>query len=546
MKSFQNSWIKKNIDLIFIVLISTIPLLSFFSTSNLPHTHDGLVHLPRMAAFYKALLDFQIPVRWAGDLNYGYGLPLFNFIYHFPYLVSSVFIFLGFGLVNSFKLTLGISFILSGVFMYYFTKEFFQDNKRAVLVSVFYQFFPFRFVEILMRGSFGEVYAYVFLPLILYGSVRISKKINFLNILIISSGVYFLIISHNSVSLLFFGISLLFNLFFLSGKYRFWAIASLFFGLCLASYYWIPAIVDHKYTYGDLFMKNIYMSHFPPLFNFFIPNLTNQITLSTEGIPVQIGAFHVLGILLSIVVLFKRGTKIKKIIYFSLFLTFVSLFLMQPVSKFFWEKISLLRQFQFPWRILSVISFSSSLSAISYLEFRIFNRRSIFYLLILFVIVLNCYYFRPLLGEDKISEKYYWNFPLNTTYYGETDVIWSAGPAKSYPKSRVEVISGKGNITSLVKKSNLHYFVVKSKNGIKVVDHTEYFPGWKVFVNKKEVPVQFQDPNHRGELTFFVPRGINSVEVKFTETKVRLIADILSTLSFLTFIPLFIFKKTIK
>src|SRR3989344_1211945 len=103
-----------------ILAISLLPFLIIFATPDLPHTHDGGVHLPRIAAYVKALSDGHIPVRWAGDLNYGYGLPLFNFIYQTPYFLASLFVFLGMGLVASFKAILVVSFLLSGIFMYAF------------------------------------------------------------------------------------------------------------------------------------------------------------------------------------------------------------------------------------------------------------------------------------------------------------------------------------------------------------------------------------------------------------------------------------------
>ena len=152
-----------------ILILSLVPFIGVFTTSLLPHTHDGFVHLARIGAYFKALEDGQIPVRWAGDLNYGYGLPLFNFIYQVPYFISSIFIFLGLGLVNAFKVTLVLSFLLSGIFMFGFSLSFFKDLKKALLVTLFYQFMPFRLIEILVRGSFGEVYTYAFFPLVLWG-----------------------------------------------------------------------------------------------------------------------------------------------------------------------------------------------------------------------------------------------------------------------------------------------------------------------------------------------------------------------------------------
>src|SRR6266480_4903925 len=154
---------------IFIILISCLPLISIFITPQLFHSHDGFAHLPRIAAYMKALQDGEFPVRWAGDLNYGYGMPIFNFMYQVPYFLASMLLFAGFHLVTAFKISIALSFILSGIGIFAFAKEFFGDIKRAFLISIFYQFSPFRLVELLVRGSFGEVYTYAFLPFVLFG-----------------------------------------------------------------------------------------------------------------------------------------------------------------------------------------------------------------------------------------------------------------------------------------------------------------------------------------------------------------------------------------
>src|SRR3972149_534618 len=138
--------------------ISILPIIGIILAPDLPHTHDGLVHLARMASYYKEIAAVQIPVRWASDLNYGYGLPLFNFIYQLPYLISSLFISLNLSLILTFKLVLGLSFIISGIGMFAFARQFFKQSSAAWIVTVLYQFFPFRLIELWVRGSLGAVY----------------------------------------------------------------------------------------------------------------------------------------------------------------------------------------------------------------------------------------------------------------------------------------------------------------------------------------------------------------------------------------------------
>ena len=374
--------------------LSIPPLISIFSTLQFPHVHDGIVHLARMAAYFKALQDFQIPVRWAGDLNYGYGMPLFNFIYHVPYLFSAFFIFLGFGLVFTFKIVLSLSFLLSGVFMFAFAKEFFNPSadgdKKALLVTIFYQFAPFRLIELLVRGSYGEVYAYTFFPLVLFGLVKIFQKKEAIFVIITGAATSLLILSHNALSLTFFGMCVLFILFFAKSKKNIaWGLTSLFLGLMLSAFYWIPAIFEHKYTYGDLFMKDLFRSHFPPIQNFFIPNFTNTEALQTGGISVQFGLFHVIAIIFGFFVLLKKKTEIKhkQIIMLSLILIASSLFIMSNLSLFLWERISFLRQFQFSWRFLGIVVFVTSLLAISFMNIKIFKQRWIFIMLLGLVVI---------------------------------------------------------------------------------------------------------------------------------------------------------------
>ena len=488
-----------------------------------------------MGAFLKALNDGEFPVRWAGDLNYGYGMPLFNFIYHFPYYVSSFFIFLGFGLVWAFKLTLLLSFILSGIFMLLFAKNFFEDDKKAFLATIFYQFYPFRLVELLIRGSFGEVYTYTFLPLVLYGLVKLFKKRNIKNILITSIACGLLILSHNAISLVFYGVIFLFIVFFSKCKKNFFlGLLSLLFGTSLASYYWIPAILEHKYTYGDLFMKEIYKSHFVPFVNFFIPNFFNDPRFQTGGIPVNFGFFQTLGIVFGILFIFRKN-KEKRIYIFSLFLICISIFLMRPVSEFLWSNISFLRQFQFPWRLLSVGAIATAFLSMTYLSFSIFKKK-VFYLLLVFLVVFSTiYYWKQSLRFYSVKEDYYWNFPLNTTYFGETDVIWSEGPAKSYPKKRVEIISGKGRIINFTRNTKSQKFQTEGENELSIISHTQYFPGWRAYVDGVQVPIQFQDGHWRGQIIFSVPKGRHEIKLSFGESFLRLVADSISLISIILF-----------
>jgi uncharacterized membrane protein YfhO len=56
--------------------------------------------------------------------------------------------------------------------------------------------------------------------------------------------------------------------------------------------------------------------------------------------------------------------------------------------------------------------------------------------------------------------------------------------------------------------------------------HTLYFPGWKAYVDNREVPIK----NVNGVI-FVTPAGDKPIHLQFTETPVRKIADIISIIT---------------
>ena len=104
MYGFRSLW-KRSYSrwLIIIILLSLLPMTLMFTTQALPHTSDGAMHLARIASYYKEVIRGQFPVRWAGDLNYGYGTPIFDFFHPLPYMITTIMVALGASLTLSLK-----------------------------------------------------------------------------------------------------------------------------------------------------------------------------------------------------------------------------------------------------------------------------------------------------------------------------------------------------------------------------------------------------------------------------------------------------------
>jgi hypothetical protein len=227
--------------------------------------------------------------------------------------------------------------------------------------------------------------------------------------------------------------------------------------------------------------------------------------------------------------LIKNNTKKlqKKQVVFGVALTTIAFLIMQPISSVLWERISILRAFQFPWRYLNITIFSLAFLGAAVLVNKTSSKGYIV-LLLLISIVSTVVYWRPPLGFDGVNEKALWNYPLNTTYFGETDIIWSAGMHGKYPAAAFQIIEGKGEIRTPIKHDTKHTFTVVADTAVRVVDNTNFFPGWRVFANGKKLPIEFQDQNWRDLITFRLPAGTYDIQIVFGDSPVRQIAKYIS------------------
>ena len=72
--------------LLLAILLSLFAIMPLLAHAGLPNTADGPVHLMRQAELNQAWADGILYPRWAPDLAYGHGMPLFNYapplLYH--------------------------------------------------------------------------------------------------------------------------------------------------------------------------------------------------------------------------------------------------------------------------------------------------------------------------------------------------------------------------------------------------------------------------------------------------------------------------------
>src|SRR5260221_13912515 len=114
---------KDRFFIILLILITSSFLIPLFHP-GLYLSHDGENHVARISAYYQALLDGQLPPRWAGNLNFNYGSPIFVFFYPLPSFLGTLIHLLGFSYEDCFKIFVGLSFIAAPVSFYFWTTSY--------------------------------------------------------------------------------------------------------------------------------------------------------------------------------------------------------------------------------------------------------------------------------------------------------------------------------------------------------------------------------------------------------------------------------------
>ncbi len=522
-----------------LLILSLIPLLDLLHP-GLPKTDDGQDHVARIANFYQSLSEGNIIPRWAQNLNWGYGHPILMFLYPFPSYMASLFHFFGFSFVDSTKLVFSLAYILSGLTMYLWLKEF-LPKRAAFIGGLLYIYAPYRFIDLYIRGAIGEHVAFIFPPLIFYFLLKLSQKYTYKNFSLGALSLAGLILSHNAISLMFLPIIFLYVL------YLVWQVKKrkLFIfhfslltilGFALSAFFWLPALLEGKYTLRDIVTEGSYFTQFATL-----PQLLyGPWGTGDNYFMFQVGIIHWLAFLASILILFFSFRK-KNIWFLNLgflIIFIASLFIMTENSNFIWQKITILQEFQFPWRFFSVTVFSSAV--LGAIIISTISKKYLTYITITITISLlfiNKDYWHAQQDLNK-PENFYTSIYHGTTDTGESAPIWSVRFMEKEPKAHIEIINGKAKITEIKRTSTDHQYLVFSQQKAQLSENTLYFPGWQIYIDKKPVDIQYQDPNNRGVMTFFVEKGQHDIQVKFTETKLRLIADIISVISLFIIIGL--------
>jgi hypothetical protein len=372
---------------------------------GLPTTADLTIHLYRTLEYGQAWAPGVIVPRWAPNLAYGYGYPLFVFAPPLPYLLASTMHQLGLSLEAAFKILLILIPLLYAAGMYLLTRNLFDSKPAGLIAAVAFTFAPFALREALLYG--GNVPQYLAIGLFpwpLWAAHRAARTGRWRWTML--SGLFYaaIILNHLFHALIF---SPVFGLFLLllvplyppsaqpngvklsppappkvgekselppfggpgGPKSALLPLLAAPLGLALSAFFLIPAFTER---YATRALANVYLEKSPFFVRYpYLPELLAWLKpLDTRAanpyVPLTLGlvtlALAGLGLLAALI----RGRKNGRMLTFILFFSAVAagaVFMTMTPSRPVWETIAILQVAEFPWRMLGLANLGLAVGA---------------------------------------------------------------------------------------------------------------------------------------------------------------------------------------
>lgn len=468
-------------------------LLPDFFTS-----HDGPSHLSRLAQYLTALRDGQLPPRWSGSLYGMLGYPIFVYSYHLPFAIGSLFYALGANLHQSIELVLGLGYLVSGLGMYMFLREFY-NRAPATAGAVLFMLAPYRLSLIFVRAAIGETTAIALLPWILYGVTAYIKRRGRQNLAVAGLSLAGAIASHSLFIPMYLPVVWLYTMALSWPALRSTGIKSWLkpltiitaAGLAISCFYWLPLIFERRYTVFDEVYTNQGQNHLvtwqqlwhsPWGYGFSFPDTAN------DAMSFQVGWAQILAVLGGLSLVATKGLKSETAKLTAgatvIFVLTLALMLETPAIKVLWQSLDVLRMIDFPWRFLGMATAASAICG-AFVAAQIKPSWLIAGLIISAAIVANRNHLRINLPY-LVDETAVWADTGTTAYANEYRPVWRATSLRNTISDRVESDGPAQEWKLLESQSNMIEIQTSFTRPQILQINSLFFPGWQAYRNSSE------------------------------------------------------------
>ncbi len=356
-----------------LLILACVPaILPFAAPGYFWNANDARHDAYFIFEYVRALRDGNLYPRWLPDMTFGYGYPLFNIYAPLAVQVGVLFHLLGFGFTQAVEMVFTASIVLSGLAMFGFLREHLGDG-AAFVAAVAYVYVPYHLFDMYQRAAMAESFAFVWMPLVLWGIRACVKRPSPRAITGLALAYAGLMLTSNLVAVVFTPLAVGYGL--VAGIKR-WlegdrtlaqGLAIVLpagiggaLGLALSAWFWVPALLEFKYVnqsqwYGGYYD---YHQHFVYFFQLFSPHWGFGISVPgpDDVISFQVGlASYFLALAGLVAIARTRDPTRWEGGYFAL-AAILSTFLTTAASAWLWEHVPGVAFAQFPWRYLMLTS----------------------------------------------------------------------------------------------------------------------------------------------------------------------------------------------
>ncbi len=526
---------RKKINFLFLLLLITaITSLSIFRVGSY-ESGDFNIHVIRSMEFYKSLMEGNIAPSWAPDLNATYGYPLFIFNYSLPYYLVSFIHILGFTFINSLKIYIALNMLASALFMYMLIKHKFKNELTAFGAAIFYVFFPYHLVSVHFKITIGEILAYTLLPLLFLFIEKCCTLWKKKYIIAAALTLGLIGLSHLFIGIFAVPLIAIYSYLYIKNlqKTVLISISITIIATLICAYQWLPPIIFNNHLFTSINPIDISTIYFPTLNDLlFSPWRFGFLFQGPKGEISNLIGYAQIAILflLSFYLLKNKFNKLQKLEVGGLILaTTISLFFITEHSRFLWKNIPFLYTAG-PHRLLIIVGFLIAILS-TYLFITIKYKPVIYILIFIALLSTMLNWGQRKVVSDITDEVLATSIPQSTYlgeahFYANTKYVDKTKPWFSQlPSNKIDLPKENGNIMSGPRSSTKHVYKASITKKSLVTENTLYFPGWRAFANRSELPTF---PSKNGLINFNAPKGKYNLEVIYEDVYSLKIAKALS------------------
>ena len=587
----NRSYLNLVLTVAILLALTTLAAWPFLAHPGLPRDTDAELHVFRAAQLGEALRGGAGYVRWAPDLWFGYGYPIFNYYSPLMYYLANLITLAGLDIVTAVKAVFILGLLGAAAGMYVFVRGNW-GTRAGVVAAAAYVFSPYLlFIDPHMRGDLAEFFALALFPWLLWAfqtsNFREACQAPNLrpptsNLRLLTGVVLWaaLILTHALMALVFSIVLVAWILWQLVGLPRALAIRHsslvirhLMVALGLSAIYWLPFVLERNAVHLNVVGPGQFdfHNHFVAWRDLFAASPALDLGATAPKYIRNLGLAQWVLALLAVPVILLRGSGLSRsrakvattnpkhpLLFFMLCSVFL-IFLMLSPSALIWEHIPLMSFIQFPWRLLGPAAATLAICAGASFRPPTSDLRplavkwvregipAVVALLAILGLALPTMYPpawsaepwptspRGIIGVEQQGR---W---LGTTSTGD----FVPSTAKSGPPANADLIASyeRGKVdkfdhTSLPQNASAAVvehgptrdrFTVTSPQPFTARVLTFDFPGWRAAVDGQPVPITPSDPH--GLIEFSVPAGTHEVRVEFGSTPPRDVGTIISVVA---------------